>query len=33
MAVNCARSRIFSENAAHCIESDHWLITATRTES
>lgn len=25
--------RMFSENAEHRIESDHWMITATRTES
>ena len=24
--------RMFSKNAEHCIESDHWMITATRTE-
>ena len=25
--------RMFSENAEHCIESDHWMITVARTEN
>ena len=24
--------RMFHKNVEHCIESDHWMITATRTE-
>ena len=25
--------RMFSKNTVHCIESDYWMITATRSES